>query len=90
MEYAECGDVDSMIKKHKTSRKPIDEQDIWNIISCSLKGLRDLHQNNIIHRDIKPANLFVCRDKKVKLGDLNVSKMLKHNDELAKTQTGTP
>lgn len=90
MEYAECGDVDSLIKKHKSTRKSIDEKEIWNIIECSLKGLRDLHKNNIIHRDIKPANLFICKDRKVKLGDLNVSKMLKCDNELAKTQTGTP
>lgn len=42
---------------------------------------------NIIHRDIKCANIFVSDDK-YKLGDLNVSKILKQN--LAYTQTGTP
>jgi NIMA (never in mitosis gene a)-related kinase len=68
----------------------VEEKDIWNIVECSLKGLRDLHKMNILHRDIKPANLFVCKDKKIKLGDLNVSKMLKSGDELAQTQTGTP
>lgn len=89
MEYAENGDVDNLIKKHKTARKAVDEKEIWNIVTCALKGLRDLHRQNIIHRDIKPANLFVSKDKHVKLGDLNVSKLLK-GEELAKTQTGTP
>jgi NIMA (never in mitosis gene a)-related kinase len=89
MEHAEHGDVDNLIKKYKTAHKAVDEKEIWNIVTCSLKGLRDLHKQNIIHRDIKPANLFVCSNKQVKLGDLNVSKMLKNND-LAQTQTGTP
>lgn len=89
MEYAEQGDVDNLITRHKTANKPIDEKEIWNIVTCSLKGLRDLHKQNIIHRDIKPANLLVCKDMNVKLGDLNVSKMLK-NDDLAKTQVCTP
>lgn len=33
---------------------------------------------NIFHRDIKSANAFLSRDhKKIKLGDLNVSKIAK-------------
>jgi len=44
---------------------------------------------NIIHRDIKPANIFITDDlMNVKIGDLNVSKVLKQ--DLAKTQIGTP
>jgi len=89
MEYAENGDVDALIKRHKTAHKAVDEKEVWNIVTCALKGLRDLHHQHIIHRDIKPANLFVCGNRHVKLGDLNVSKLLKNND-LAKTQTGTP
>ena len=41
----------------------------------------------IIHRDIKCANIFIS-DGAYKLGDLNVSKILKKT--LAYTQTGTP
>jgi len=44
---------------------------------------------DILHRDIKSANMFLSKDEKIiKLGDLNVSKVLK--DDLAQTQTGTP
>jgi NIMA (never in mitosis gene a)-related kinase len=42
-----------------------------------------------MHRDIKTANCFVAADGSVKLGDMNISKMLK-NDMLLKTQIGTP
>lgn len=41
----------------------------------------------IIHRDLKSANIFI-NDGVYKLGDLNVSKLMKKN--LAYTQTGTP
>ena len=47
-----------------------------------------LHSMNIMHRDIKAANIFISEDGKYKLGDLNVSKVLKKG--LAYTQTGTP
>ena len=54
-----------------------------------LSALRTLHACNIIHRDLKSANIFLCEDRKqVKLGDMNVSKILKK--DFASTQTGTP
>lgn len=64
------------------------EEEIWNIIICVSKGLRDLHNLKIIHRDIKSANLFVNKDKKIKIGDMNVSKLQEIG--YARTQTGTP
>jgi len=51
------------------------------------KGLKSLHDKKILHRDLKCANIFVS-DGIYKLGDLNVSKVLKK--DLAQTQTGTP
>ena len=53
-----------------------------------MQGLETLHSNNILHRDLKSANIFLTNDNKVKLGDLNVSKVAKQG--LAYTQTGTP
>lgn len=41
----------------------------------------------IVHRDLKCANIFISSGN-YKLGDLNVSKILKRG--LAYTQTGTP
>lgn len=52
-----------------------------------LKGLKFLHQGNIIHRDVKSANVFFVNGI-AKLGDLNVSKVMEGN--FATTQTGTP
>ena len=62
---------------------------MWLYLKQMLQGLRVLHIRDILHRDIKSANMFLSEDgKTIKLGDLNVSKVLK--DDLAKTQTGTP
>lgn len=47
-----------------------------------------MHDKKILHRDLKAANIFIGNDGKYKLGDLNVSKVLKKG--LAHTQTGTP
>lgn len=46
----------------------------------TLFGLKVLHDNKIIHRDIKSANLFLSENSKaIKLGDLNVAKIVKNN-----------
>jgi NIMA (never in mitosis gene a)-related kinase 1/4/5 len=44
----------------------------------------------ILHRDMKSANIFLFKDMQTKLGDLNVSKIIKQKDQLSYTQTGTP
>lgn len=51
-------------------------------------GLKSLHDKKILHRDLKGANIFITADGKYKIGDLNVSKVIKYDS--AKTQTGTP
>jgi NIMA (never in mitosis gene a)-related kinase 1/4/5 len=53
-----------------------------------VKGLKALHDKSILHRDLKSANIFTYSDGTVKIGDLNVSKIMK--EALSYTQTGTP
>lgn len=52
------------------------------------RGLKTLHDANVVHRDLKCANVFLSNDGIFKLGDLNVSKVAKMG--LVYTQTGTP
>ena len=47
-----------------------------------------MHSHFIVHRDIKSANIFLYDNGIVKIGDLNVSKIVKGG--LFCTQTGTP
>jgi NIMA (never in mitosis gene a)-related kinase len=53
-----------------------------------LKALKCLHSADIVHRDIKSANIFLYSPNRAKLGDLNVSKIIRGG--LKHTQTGTP
>jgi NIMA (never in mitosis gene a)-related kinase len=53
-----------------------------------IKGIKALHEKRILHRDLKSANIFTYSDGTVKIGDLNVSKIMK--EQLSYTQTGTP
>ena len=65
-----------------------EEHEIWKVFLQILKGLKVLHELNIMHRDLKSANVFLNTDMTAKLGDLNVSKIARMG--LNYTQTGTP
>lgn len=90
MEYAESGDLYSLIKHYKRHSKLFEEFDIWRIGYEILNGLDYLHKNNIIHRDIKCLNLFITKDKHVKIGDLGVSTIVSSINALHCTRVGTP
>jgi NIMA (never in mitosis gene a)-related kinase 1/4/5 len=88
MEFADDGDIEAKIKKYLVEKSTFSEDDIWSYLIQTISGLKSLHDNNIMHRDLKSANLFITKDKMIKLGDLNVSKLIKRG--MAQTQTGTP
>ena len=88
MDLADGGDLQSKINDHKRLGKNIPEKEIWRYFIQMITGLEALHELKIVHRDIKCANLFLPTSGILKLGDLNVSKVLKRG--LLHTQTGTP
>ena len=77
-----------MIQSHLKKRTKIPESEIWKALVHMTKGLKSLHDKKILHRDLKGANVFITGEGVYKLGDLNVSKVIKC--DFAKTQTGTP
>jgi NIMA (never in mitosis gene a)-related kinase len=52
------------------------EDDVWSIFIQIVRGLKAMHDLNIMHRDLKSANVFLNKDFTIKLGDMNVSKVL--------------
>jgi len=88
MEYATEGDLYYKIQTHRSKGTRFTEKEIWHYFIQTVRGLKVLHDMKILHRDIKSANIYLTSDNIVKLGDMNVSKVVKN--ELAYTQTGTP
>jgi NIMA (never in mitosis gene a)-related kinase 1/4/5 len=88
MEFADGGDLYQRILLYQKKGVYMSESFVWNLIIQLCRGLEALHDLNILHRDLKCANVFLCKDGKVKLGDMNVSKVSK--DCIMHTQTGTP
>lgn len=77
-----------LVNSNLKTRQRIKQSEIWKALVDITRGLKSLHDKKILHRDLKAANIFISSDGRYKLGDLNVSKVLKRG--LAYTQTGTP
>lgn len=95
MEFADDGDLYQKIVENKKKGQFFDEKDIWMVLIQITRALNALHNARILHRDLKvlffvqqSANVFINKDKVVKLGDMNVSKLARNG--MLYTQTGTP
>lgn len=88
LEYADDGDLESKIKTHQKNKTNFSENDLWSYLIQMIEGLKALHDMKTMHRDLKSANVFLMSNGLLKLGDLNVSKVVKMG--LVYTQTGTP
>ena len=88
MEYADRGDLYQKILAYKKSKRLFEEADVWKIFIQITRGLKSLHDLKILHRDFKSANIFLFADGTAKIGDLNVSKIIRKG--MDHTQTGTP
>ena len=89
MEYADNGDLFLRITEHQKNKTFFSETDIWKVLIQVVRGLKAMHDLNIMHRDLKSANVFLNKDFTAKLGDMNVSKVANKRG-LNYTQTGTP
>lgn len=88
MEYADGGDLYQKILDYKKKQSYMSEPFLWHLLIKLTRALKALHELDIMHRDLKSANVFLTKDGKVKLGDMNVSKVAK--EAMNHTQTGTP
>ena len=89
MEYADDGDLHTKIEKMEKEGGLFSEDLIWSYSIQMIEGLKALHDKKIMHRDLKSANIFLVKDKhQCKIGDMNVSKVIK--EKVLRTQTGTP
>lgn len=70
-EYMEH-DLETLLKDPTV---PFNAADIKSCMLMFLKGLKDIHEQNIIHRDIKPNNVLVSSAGQLKLGDFGLSRI---------------
>ena len=90
MEYCEYGNLYSY--QYGMSDKVFKYNETIKIFMQILKGLKAIHQENIIHRDLKCENILLKKMPKqqtytCKIGDFGFAKEL---SETAKSHCGTP
>lgn len=76
MELMDGGDLLQKVKQRKEQQINFTEDEVWSYAIQMIMGLRALHDKRILHRDLKSANIFVSNDGVLKIGDMNVSKIM--------------
>jgi serine/threonine-protein kinase len=69
LEYAEHGDLSAFM--HRAARG-FTETAARREIAGILEVLGKLHRGQMLHRDLTPVNVFVCEDRRLKLGDFGI------------------
>ena len=69
LEYAEDGDLGAFLRR---SGRGWPERAARREIAGILQVLGKLHRGQLLHRDLTPVNVFVCSDRRLKLGDFGI------------------
>ncbi len=80
LEYMKKGDLSQIGKKFGSGI--FSDEQVWDISRQVLRGLKYLHDNNIVHGDIKPQNILCGEDGMIKIADYSLSKMYDNKRKL--------
>jgi serine/threonine-protein kinase len=71
LEYARHGDLSAFLRR---TGKPWTEASARREIAGILEVLGKLHRGQMLHRDLTPLNVFVCDNRRLKLGDFGITR----------------
>jgi tetratricopeptide (TPR) repeat protein len=86
MEYVEGTTIKEILKR----KGPISPSGILHVLMQISEALAYAHEKKVVHRDIKPANAMWTRDKKVKLMDFGLAKVVEEARNHTTVVAGTP
>ena len=86
MEYVEGTTLKEILRR----RGAISPSGILHVIVQICEALAYAHEKKVVHRDIKPANAMWTRDKKAKLMDFGLAKVVEEARNHTTVVAGTP
>ncbi len=86
MEYVEGTTLKEILRR----RGAISPSGILHLLMQICEALAYAHEKKVVHRDIKPANAMWTRDKKVKLMDFGLAKVIEDARNHTTVVAGTP
>jgi serine/threonine protein kinase len=66
---------------------PFEEKDELNVFKQIVKGLKHIHEKDIIHGDLNPLNIFFGNEMVIKIGDFGLSKKTDEYDNTVNTDS---
>lgn len=82
MEYVPGQTLYSKVARLKKSGKGVSWRQVARWAVTALDALEHLHSRDIVHRDIKPGNVMIRPDGLLKLLDLGLAKLTRHDDAM--------
>jgi eukaryotic-like serine/threonine-protein kinase len=83
--------VDGISLKELLEKSPsIPMKDLVAVTREICEGLEYAHNKNVIHRDIKPANIMLSKERRVKIMDFGLAKILSESEMEGTSVKGTP
>ncbi|RWS09029.1 wee1-like protein kinase 2 [Dinothrombium tinctorium] len=79
-EYCDGGSLSTLIADLKAKGQKFTEAQLKKVLLHVAQGLKYIHSQNLVHLDIKPANIFISRNHKSSLYDLNDRLMCSSED----------
>lgn len=88
MEYVEGPNLKEILNQGR----PLDWQEISEVLAQVADALDYAHSKGIVHRDVKPANIILCGDARAKITDFGIAKIASMAGNLTTTGQflGTP
>lgn len=86
MEYVEGTTLKEILRR----RGAISPSGILHVLMQICEALAYAHEKKVVHRDIKPANMMWTRDKKAKLMDFGLAKVVEEARNHTTVVAGTP
>ena len=74
MEYCEGQTLKDFININIKNNELMEGKILCDIIKQISKGIKEMHDKNIIHRDIKPENIFINDNMDIKIGNFGILK----------------